>query len=72
MYSQSQLVEVLRDTIRRLEQSIDVSPDDPALLELKRIILLKIASIELEEDRESGTQAPGIQSRAPTDSTSST
>ncbi len=49
MHTPSQLAEVLRETIKRVEQSADVGPDDPALLELKRIILLRIAALEREE-----------------------
>lgn len=40
------LAQVLRETLRRVELSADISPDDYALLELKRILLLKIASLE--------------------------
>lgn len=60
MYTSNQLAEVLRETIRRVEQGTDVSPDDPALLELKRIILLRIAALELEETRTLNTQAPEL------------
>jgi hypothetical protein len=59
MHTPSQLAEVLRETIRRVEQSADVGPDDPALLELKRIILLRIAALEREE--------PGMAAEEPVD-----
>jgi hypothetical protein len=39
---------VLRDTLRRVELSTAMSPNDPALLELKRLLLLKIAALEEE------------------------
>lgn len=42
------MAEVLRDTLRRVELSTDMSPNDPALLELKRLLLLKIAALEVE------------------------
>jgi hypothetical protein len=42
------MAEVLRDTLRRVELSTDMSPKDPALLELKRLLLLKIAALEVE------------------------
>jgi len=42
------LAEVLRDTVRRVELNNDMSPNDPALLELKRLLLLKIAALESE------------------------
>lgn len=58
MYTPNQLAEVLRETIKRLEQGSDVSPDDPALIELKRIILLRIAALELEDTRASNTPSP--------------
>lgn len=58
MYTPNQLAEVLRETIKRLEQSMDVSPNDPALIELKRIILLRIAALELEDTRASNTPSP--------------
>lgn len=44
--SQHQLASILRDTLKRVEVSADVSPDDSALAELKRVILLKLASLE--------------------------
>jgi hypothetical protein len=62
MYTPSQLAEVLRETIKRVEQGTDVSPHDPALLELKRIILLRIAALELEESRLSRIRAPEVPS----------
>lgn len=60
MYTPNQLAEVLRETIRRVERGTDVSPDDPALIELKRIILLRIASLELEETRATSARAPEV------------
>src|SRR5579875_1608737 len=59
MRTPSQLAEVLRETIRRVEQNADVGPDDPALLELKRIILLRIAALERDE--------PGMPAEEPMD-----
>ncbi len=68
MYSSRQLAEILRDTIRSVEQGADVGLDDPALLELKRIILLKVAALEMEASQESNTAAPAIAPEAPMDS----
>jgi hypothetical protein len=68
MYSSRQLAEILHDTIRCVEQGTDVGPDDPALLELKRIILLKVAALEMAASQESSTQAPAIPPEAPMDS----
>jgi hypothetical protein len=51
--------EVLRDTIRRIEQNTDLSPDDPDLRELKRILLQKITAIELEDAQSPNLSATG-------------
>lgn len=67
MYTPNQLAEVLRETIRRVEQGTDVSPDDPALLELKRIILLRIAALKLEDTRAASTLMPEVPPLPPTD-----
>jgi len=42
------LVEVLHATLLDLEQRAGVSPDDPAFLSLKTILLQRIADLELE------------------------
>ena len=68
MYSSRQLAEIPRDTIRSVEQGTDVGPNDPALLELKRNILLKVAALEKAASQESGTQAFAIPPEAPMDS----
>jgi hypothetical protein len=38
--------EVLRDIVRSVEQNTDLDPEHPDLLELKRILLEKIAPVE--------------------------
>jgi hypothetical protein len=55
---------VLRDTLRRVELSADMSPNDPALLELKRLLLLKIAALEAEAApaRAGADSLPGVDS----------
>lgn len=68
MYTPNQRAEVLRETIKRLEQSMDVSPDDPALIELKRIILLRIAALELEDTRTSSALSPEVPPGPPAES----
>jgi hypothetical protein len=47
----SQLADSLREVIRNVEESAGVSPDDLALVELKRILLRKIAALEEEQVR---------------------
>lgn len=46
--SSKTLAAVLRETVRCVELSSDISPDDHALLELKRVLLLKIAALEAD------------------------
>jgi hypothetical protein len=41
------LIEVLRSTLRRLEQHEDLASDDPALAELKGYILRTITELEV-------------------------
>jgi hypothetical protein len=38
--------------------STDINPDDPSLVELKRILLLKIAALEIETAASGGTPEP--------------
>jgi hypothetical protein len=57
MSASRQLAEILRDTLKRVEVSADLSPGDSALAELKRVILLKLASLEAGEAKASSTQA---------------
>lgn len=42
-----ELVEILRSTLRHLEETEDLQPDDPALLEIKSSILRAIAELEI-------------------------
>jgi len=42
------LAGILRDTVRRVQLSADFSPDDRALQDLKRVLLLKIAALEAD------------------------
>jgi hypothetical protein len=43
------LKSVLRATVAQVEQESGVSPDDPALVALKRIVLQRIADLELAQ-----------------------
>jgi hypothetical protein len=55
--SSKKLATILRETVRRVELSSNINPDDRALLELKRVLLLKIAALEADAaPSESGTK----------------
>src|SRR3954447_4806368 len=43
----SHLLQVLKATLSQVESSTELSQDDPAVLELKRILLARIADLEL-------------------------
>ena len=68
MYTSAQLVEILRETLRRVEQIADISPDDPALIALKRVVLLRIAAIEIEGAEESPAAGTEIFPDSPAES----
>jgi len=53
MHSSRHVAQVLRDTIKSIEQGTDLPPDDPALIQLKRILLTKLAELELQDATES-------------------
>ena len=44
------IVSVLRKTLRRLEQTDSFRHDDPALIHLKRQLVLAIAELEIQKD----------------------
>ena len=44
------LAELLRSTLRRLEQMEDLRPNDPALKEIKSSILRSIAELEVSKE----------------------
>jgi len=46
------LVDLLRATLRHLEESEGIKPNDPAYLELKCSILRSIAELEIERFRD--------------------
>ncbi|HTW61544.1 MAG TPA: hypothetical protein VMD55_07010 [Terracidiphilus sp.] len=54
--SSSSLVEVLRSTLKQLEQNEDLASDDPALAELKGSILRTIAELEIGKTPKSPAQ----------------
>jgi hypothetical protein len=43
----SNLIEVLRKTLERLEEHEELNPNDPAVIELKRHLLRIIAELEI-------------------------
>ena len=45
--SQRRLVWILRSTIEQLERNTDLRPDDAVFIELKQILLRRIAELEL-------------------------
>lgn len=49
----ARLIEALRATIVEVEQQSGVAPDDPSLVALKQILLLKIADLEAQRAAES-------------------
>lgn len=51
----SRIVDVLRATLVEVEQSEGVSPDDPAFVSLKSIVLRLIAEFEAGRIAKSGT-----------------
>jgi len=47
------IIEILRSTLERVEKNAALSPDDPALQELRRMILRMIVELEIERDKRS-------------------
>jgi hypothetical protein len=45
------LVEILRSTLARVEQSADLSPADPSVVQLRRWVLRLIAELEVAKTR---------------------
>ena len=45
------VVEILRSTLARVEQSADLSPDDQALVKLRNLVLRLIAELEVAKAR---------------------
>jgi hypothetical protein len=64
------LIEALRTTIIQVEQTAGLSADDPGLLALKRILVQKIANIEIARaaGSASSTEALGSSDEAASDS----
>jgi hypothetical protein len=46
MHPSREMAIILRDALRRVELSMEINPEDPILEELRRLLLLKIASLE--------------------------
>jgi hypothetical protein len=47
------LLSVLRTTVSQLEKNTDLAPDDPALADLKKALLHRIANLQMESAPES-------------------
>lgn len=60
-----EVAEILRQTLRSVEHNTDLSPDDPALLELKRILNHRIAVLEAAATPEPHIGLPTIGRKPP-------
>ncbi|HUN86392.1 MAG TPA: hypothetical protein VMU48_18580 [Terracidiphilus sp.] len=47
-YTYKTLIGILRDTLKGIEDSTDLNPNDPSVVDLKRTLLLKLAALENE------------------------
>jgi len=47
------LVQVLEDTLKRIQRTSELAPDDPAMVELERSLVRAIAELELQRRDES-------------------
>jgi len=52
LYSTGHVVNILQNTLRRLEQKGSFDRDDPAFIHLRRRLILAIAELEEQRDRE--------------------
>ncbi|MFP5235455.1 MAG: hypothetical protein ACLGSD_06110 [Acidobacteriota bacterium] len=59
------LAEALRQTLRSIEQNTDLSPDDPVVLELKRILQQRIALFEVADATKPYVEFPTIGRKPP-------
>lgn len=59
-------IDVFRATLQRVEEESGLAPDDPSLLELKRILLKRIAELELTRTEISAAPNDASGSLAPT------
>lgn len=50
------LIEILRRTLRQVEEQAQIAQDDPALTEIKSNLVLAIAELEVSKDYESESQ----------------
>ena len=64
-YKNPDLIEGLRRTMEKVERTSGVEPDDPALLELKRILGRRVAALEhrLAVEHATGATAAEEQDR---------
>jgi hypothetical protein len=60
------VIQILRNTLRRLDQGSDFRRDDPAVIQLKRHLVQSIAELEMMKDAPSEPLlAPESESEAP-------
>ena len=55
----SAAIEAFRSTLRVVEEQCGLAPDDPSLLELKRILLSRIAELEAAQIASEQSGQPG-------------
>ena len=62
MQSSPGLITALQSTLRQLEQTEEMTPEDPALVELKRSIVRVMAELEVKKASmsEAGSDAPAL------------
>jgi hypothetical protein len=68
LFTTAHIVNVLRNTLRRLEEGGAFTREDPALIHLKRRLILAIAELEVQKTRPavSGREKPASRRTRPT------
>jgi hypothetical protein len=59
------IIEILRSTLRRLEQDTEFPQDDPAVAQLKRHILQSLAELESQKAPQTGLESQPSQESRP-------
>ena len=58
-YTYKTLIGILRETLKGIEDSTDLNPNDPSVVDLKRTLLLKVAALEKESGPVAAALRPG-------------